>query len=596
MLLSLVSSLFLVAHAVADSRYTLELTWAKGSPDGFERDMIFINGQFPGPHIELEEGDWAEIIVVNKLPFNTTIHAHGIHQTNTPWADGVPGLSQRPIQPNDTFTYRWNADTYGSYFYHAHTRGQIDDGCYGPIIIKPKAGIAKPFDKIAPEDVKLLEAAEARVTPLIISDWRHKTSSETWDLEVAAGLESAVCVDSLLVNGKGAVDCWSREELTKYTNPAVAPVLQQANLSMTDKGCLPAEVLATLFPSPDTNLTALPSSVFDVCTPTQGSREVIKAPCSDKWMALDIISSAGIATFAVSIDEHPLWVYAVDGHYIEPLKVDALTLANGERYSVFVQLDKTAKNYGIRIASLALAQLIDTTAVFSYDDAEQSYGNGSTTIESEPSINRAGDNVTADVIFFDQAEMVSFPPQFPQPAPAADQTFLFSLVTAGSSYRWAMNGTTYDHAIDNSNPPFLYQDPHAITTAGNLTLTTKNNTWVDLVFHVATTGQPPHPIHKHSNKGFIIGQGEGNFTWNSVAQAAAEKPENFNLVSPPFRDGFVTPASATGPTWLAVRYQVVNPGAFMLHCHIQSHMDGGMSMVILDGVDEWPEVPKGYMN
>ncbi|KAL1594398.1 hypothetical protein SLS60_010158 [Paraconiothyrium brasiliense] len=583
MFLGLISWLSLAAYAVADSRYTLELTWARGSPDGFEREMILINGHFPGPHIELEEGDWAEIVVVNKLPFNTTIHAHGIHQTNTPWADGVPGLSQRPIQPGDTFTYRWQADTYGSYFYHAHTRGQIDDGCYGPITIKPKAGISKPFDKIAPEDVSLLEAAEARVTPLILSDWRHKTSSETWDIEVAAGLESAVCVDSILVNGKGAVDCWSREDLTKYTSPAIVPVLQQANLSMTDKG-------------PDTNLTALPSSVFDVCIPTQGSREVVKAPSSDKWMSLDIISSASIGTFAFSIDEHPLWVYAVDGHYIEPLKVDVLTVANGERYSVFVQLNKTAKNYGIRVASLALAQLIDTTAVFSYDDAEQSYGNGSTTLESKPSINRAGGNVTADVVFFNQAEMVSFPPQFPQPAPAVDQTFLFSLVTAGSSYRWALNGTAFDNAIDNSNPPLLYQRPHAITNDSNLILTTKNNTWIDLVFHVATAGQPPHPIHKHSNKGFIIGQGEGNFTWNSVAQAAAENPENFNLISPPFRDGFVTPASATSPTWLAVRYQVVNPGAFLLHCHVQSHLEGGMSMVILDGVDEWPEVSKNHMN
>ncbi|KAK7179955.1 multicopper oxidase [Paraphaeosphaeria sporulosa] len=595
-MLPVVSWLFLAAYAAAESYYTLELTWTKGSPDGFERDMILINGQFPGPHIELEQGDWAEITVINKMPFNTTIHSHGIHQTNTPWADGVPGLSQRPIQPNDTFTYNWHADTYGSYFYHAHSRGQLDDGCYGPITIKPKAHVAKPFDKIALDDVASLEAAEAHATPLIISDWRHKTSSESWELELAAGLESAVCVDSLLVNGKGAVDCWPREDLTKYTSPALVPLLQQTNLSVTDKGCIPPEVLAVMLPSPDTNITALPPSAFDVCTPTRGSREVIRAPCSKKWMALDIISSASIGTYAVSIDKHPLWVYAVDGHYIEPLKVDALTLANGERYSVFVQLDKPASNYGIRIASLALAQLIDTTAVLSYEDTEQSYGNGSITPSSEPSINRAGGNATSDVVFFDQAKMVSFPPQFPQPAPEAEQTFLFSLVTAGSSFRWALNGTAYDHAIDDSEPPLMYRDPLAITTPGNLTLATKNNTWVDLIFHVATVGQPPHPLHKHSNKAFLIGQGQGNFTWSSVAEAAADTPENFNLITPPYRDGFVTPPSATGPTWLAVRYHVVNPGPFLLHCHIQSHLDGGMSMIILDGVDEWPEVPKKYMN
>lgn len=155
---------------------------------------------------------------------------------NTPWADGVPGLSQRPIQPGDSYVYKWFADQYGSYFYHAHSRGQIDDGCYGPIIIKPRAGIPKPFDKIAPAEVGLLEAAESRVTPIIVSDWRHMTSQRTWDLQLASGLESAVCMDSLLVNGKGAVDCWTREEITQFTNPGIAPLLQQNNLQMTNKG------------------------------------------------------------------------------------------------------------------------------------------------------------------------------------------------------------------------------------------------------------------------------------------------------------------------------------------------------------------------
>lgn len=68
------------AYVFADtSCHTLELTWKTGAPDGFERDMIFINGQFPGPVIEVQQGDWVEITVVNKMPFNTSIHAHGMY-------------------------------------------------------------------------------------------------------------------------------------------------------------------------------------------------------------------------------------------------------------------------------------------------------------------------------------------------------------------------------------------------------------------------------------------------------------------------------------------------------------------------------------
>jgi hypothetical protein len=71
---------------------------------------------------------------------------------------------------------------------------------------------------------------------LILSDWRHTTSQRIWELQLASGLESAVCMDSLLVNGKGSVDCWPREEIDQFTNPGIGPVLEQNGLEMTDKG------------------------------------------------------------------------------------------------------------------------------------------------------------------------------------------------------------------------------------------------------------------------------------------------------------------------------------------------------------------------
>jgi hypothetical protein len=42
-------------------RFPLTLTWEKGAPDGFERDMIFMNGQFPGPTLEMNEGSYVEV-------------------------------------------------------------------------------------------------------------------------------------------------------------------------------------------------------------------------------------------------------------------------------------------------------------------------------------------------------------------------------------------------------------------------------------------------------------------------------------------------------------------------------------------------------
>lgn len=54
------------------------ITWELGAPNGQEREMIKINGQFPGPTILCDEDDDIEISVHNKMPFNTTVHWHGL--------------------------------------------------------------------------------------------------------------------------------------------------------------------------------------------------------------------------------------------------------------------------------------------------------------------------------------------------------------------------------------------------------------------------------------------------------------------------------------------------------------------------------------
>lgn len=317
-----------------------------------------------------------------------------------------------------------------------------------------------------------------------------------------------------------------------------------------------------------------------------------------RWKAFDIISAASISTLVFSIDEHPLWVYAVDGHYIEPLKVDSLTVTNGERYSVFVQLDKPVGDYGIRVASLGQSQLIDTSAIFSYKkwhgyghSNRQNVSSSPGLLQSRRYTNRGGLPTSGNVTAFNESQMVSFPPQFPQPPPPVAQTFKLAMGSVVNAYTFALNATPFDrHLLEGTETPLLYQAPNIGNLGGNTTMVTQNNSWVDLIFISPTFPGPPHPIHKHSNKVFVLGAGEGNFTWSTVQEAAAAIPESFNLVNPPYRDTFTSLAATTKPVWLAVRYHVINPGPFLIHCHIDSHLSGGMAMLILDGVDEWPKV------
>jgi len=60
------------------NRFELNVTWELWAPDGVERYQTLVNGQFPGPPLIMDEGDNVEVIVNNFMPFNTTIHYHGI--------------------------------------------------------------------------------------------------------------------------------------------------------------------------------------------------------------------------------------------------------------------------------------------------------------------------------------------------------------------------------------------------------------------------------------------------------------------------------------------------------------------------------------
>lgn len=102
------------------------------NPDGVYRPMIMINGKFPGPMIECNEGDTLVIDVDNQSINATSIHFHGIFQNGTNWMDGTNGVTQCPIAPKGKFQYRFTVDGQsGTYFYHGYQAVQIADGLFG---------------------------------------------------------------------------------------------------------------------------------------------------------------------------------------------------------------------------------------------------------------------------------------------------------------------------------------------------------------------------------------------------------------------------------------------------------------------------------
>ena len=99
------------------------------------------NGTVPGPEIRVRQGDRLRITVENALAEATTVHCHGIRLPNA--MDGVPYLTQPPIEPSSSFVYEFDVPDAGTYWYHPHIRSaeQVGRGLSGALIVEEREPI-----------------------------------------------------------------------------------------------------------------------------------------------------------------------------------------------------------------------------------------------------------------------------------------------------------------------------------------------------------------------------------------------------------------------------------------------------------------------
>ena len=93
------------------------------------------NGQVPGPTIELTQGVPVEIEFTNRLSEPTLIHWHGLR---IPAAMDGTDSTQKPVEPGETFTYRFTPPDAGTFWYHPHANEteQLEKGLYGAFIVR----------------------------------------------------------------------------------------------------------------------------------------------------------------------------------------------------------------------------------------------------------------------------------------------------------------------------------------------------------------------------------------------------------------------------------------------------------------------------
>ncbi|OTB07435.1 putative multicopper oxidase [Hypoxylon sp. CI-4A] len=256
-------------------QYEFNISRGVIAPDGYEKRVLLVNDQYPGPLVEANWGDFIEIKVTNSIADEpregTSMHWHGFLTTGAPWMDGVPGVSQCPIAPGSSFTYKIRAELYGTSWYHSHYSAQYAGGLHGPIVIHGP--------KNADYDVDL--------GPIMVNDWWHQDYYEIVKEVMAPGFAGQTFSDNNLINGKNSFDC--------------------STVGPDDK-------------TPCTNDAGLSRFNFQ----------------PGKTHRLRLINTGAEGTQRVSIDEHNMTVIANDFVPIEPYDTQVVTLGVGQRVDVIV--------------------------------------------------------------------------------------------------------------------------------------------------------------------------------------------------------------------------------------------------------------------
>ncbi len=154
------------AAAPIDRRLAAGPTRARlAGTDRPETDVWAYNGTVPGPFVRLRQGEPVRIVVENRLDQDTTVHWHGIRLPNA--MDGVPGLTQPPIMPGESFVYGFTPPDAGTFWYHPHANSlqQLGRGLAGAVIVEEREPVAVDRDLL-----------------WLIADWRL-----TSEARIAAG-------------------------------------------------------------------------------------------------------------------------------------------------------------------------------------------------------------------------------------------------------------------------------------------------------------------------------------------------------------------------------------------------------------------------
>lgn len=533
------------------------MTWGVRNISGFVRYVILINDQFPGPLIEATEGDTIVVTVHNQMDKSLmSIHWHGMLQRNNNIMDGVNGVTQKPLGPGQSQVYTFVADLQGTFWYHSHFKKQYMDGLRGPIRIHP--------------------------------------------FESLASLNAAANNFSLTIAEQYAL-------VTPVNMPLQLSELY-SNRTETNNGNTPQTSIIGAYGQG--NCTGLRCDYYVV--QAQPGNDCSKV--TNQTLSLIFVNTGGFAFFDVSVDEHYLIVVSLDSVGVIPSNSSTfISLAPGQRVGVVVcpaSPEATAKAqkgglFWINATQNFFQVFTDTGSlpvfptalgILSYDP----YLTGPK-VKALPTSNPwpIDDNAVLKLTLGVSQEVFGLQPismtsilngSGVPPEPTAQKVFglwgfpdsvfpkLFFHVN--SSFTFDPNRSNYDttngwiamQLPKPSEESWLYDARNSTlpqnSNGGPNVLHFDKGDVVQFVFN--NLDNFPHPFHIHGHWAWVMYQGpinDGPYVGQEL------------ISTPVLRDTIVVAEYSS----LILRWVADNPGMWIMHCHIDGHLEAGLAFVLSYG-------------
>lgn len=514
------------------------------------KSLVSVNGQFPGPTVYVREGDSVVVNVTNLVPYNITIHWHGVRQLLTGWADGPAYITQCPIQTGHSYVHKFEIiDQRGTLFWHAHI-SWLRATVHGAFIILPKDTVAYPFSEPTTD------------IPIILGEWWNSDVEQV----IAAALKTGGAYnisDAITINGQPgsqyncSLDATPVFDVTKGNTYLLRIINAAVNFQMfvavTNHSLTVVEVdaeytqplttnVVVLAPGQTTNVLltanqAIGQYYITATIYSPASNVLVPFPTTPATAILRYNGASTVASSSLALPSFP--------DYNDTLYVANFTQSlRGQSYTkgfYYYDIPKTIDENLFFTVGYALQPCSDCSSPFPGDRFAASVNNVSF-VTPQISLLQAYYNHITGVYGTD------FPSQ---------PLFQYNYTGVNPTDKFSVKATKVKVFNFGANVQIVFQD-------------------------TATLFFESHPIHLHGQNFYIVGTGFGTFN-------ASSDPAKFNLNNPPSRNTVAVPPGG----WAAVRFRTTNPGVWYMHCHFDLHSSWGMSMafIVKNGVGNQQTLP-----